>query len=585
MDRKIEQFLIWSIILQPGQLKAVSEVVTEQDFIDTLFKKAYRTLLDMQEKNIEIDTSSLYIEMGRPENISSLLPKDDDQYIPSPAHYARLLKQRNLENEIREAADKREFDVAKEKISEIETLGKPTDLLTISQMIESGSLSNELFKTGFVDLDSILRFRKKDLLVLAGKPGNGKSTIGLSILAYLSLQIPTGMISFEMSPAGIVERLTIMFTTDYLTRIHDNFLVACPPKFNLQEVRKAIQHMQSKKGTSLFVIDYLQLMDEPRRFSSRHLEISYITRQIKELAKEFNVGIILLSQLSRAIDQRGKGARPVLSDVKECVTPGTMISLHGCKRKIKRLYDYGHISFKVKTFNTQTGKIEYVNPEKVIHAGPRHCLKIRTKKGLNIFLGKDTPALTETGWVNARDLILGQKIFTERGVRDISNGVMMNRGSSRFKKGLVPWNKGVKGQVSWNKGSNGKGNKVIKNPNHPSIMRSINPPVGTKKSNRGYILIYKPDWPSAMKNTSVWKGYIFEHRYVIEKKIGRPLRKSEIIHHWDGDKENNQIENLRLCKNSSEHQKIHLAAQRFVEGLSKEGKVYFDDTAFKFRVR
>lgn len=315
MDRKIEQFLIWSLILKPKELTAVSEIVSERDFIDSFFGKAYRTMLAMKEVGMEIDSASLYIEMGRPNNISSVIP-EDDEFLADPIHYATLLRKRNLENEIWIATQKREFGVAKDKIREIETIGAPINLMTIEAMIQGGQLSGETFKTGFYDLDKILRFRKKDLLVLAGKSGYGKSTVGLQILSYLAKFMPTGMISFEMSPEGISERMTMMFSLSYLSDINPNFFVTCPLKFNLMEVRKAIQQMQSRK-VEVFLIDYLQLMHEPQRFASRHLEISHIARQIKELAKEFNAGIILISQISRLIEQRGKYARPVLSDLKE----------------------------------------------------------------------------------------------------------------------------------------------------------------------------------------------------------------------------------------------------------------------------
>ena len=194
--------------------------------------------------------------------------------------------------------------------------------------------------------------------------------------------------------------------------------------------------------------------------------------------------------------------------------------------------------------------------------------------------------------------------------RESQEGICMNTGRTHFLKGCVPWNKGlagtgicrsVKGRIPWNKGLTKDTNKTVaeigrqnsivltgrpmpKPSNYSEIMRKVNPPRRRKRLNRGYIMIYKPDYEGSMKTT--WdKGRILEHKYVMEQHIGRLLTKGEVVHHLDGNKENNVIENLVLCANASMHTKLHMAEQRFVEQLIKTGKVYFDEIAFTFVLR
>ncbi len=317
MDKKIEKYLVCSLIQAPKEIDAVKEIVSEQDFIDGTFKHAFMTILHMRQQGKEIDLPALYLDMGRPQNISILVEDGNDLVLSDPVHYALLLKQRNLENETQKAAKEREFSEAKEKIIQLESLGKPANLLSILAMIEKAEDKNEVFATGYPDIDKVVQFRATDLMIIAGRTSIGKSTLGLSILSNMARTTPTGMISFEMSPKGIIERLSLMHPCQYLEKINPTFFVSCPTAFTLHEVRKSIIDMQKQKGIKVVLVDYLQLMQEPKLFRSRHLEISAIIRSLKEMAKEFQIGMIVICQLSRGIDMRGDDAAPRLGDLKE----------------------------------------------------------------------------------------------------------------------------------------------------------------------------------------------------------------------------------------------------------------------------
>jgi len=316
MESQIEQSLVWRLICHPEETGEVSDIISPDDFISPLYRKTYQTTLRMVQENKIVDLPGVYIEMGSPENISKIIDGVEDSLFPA-GHYAQLLKQKNLEGGILEAAQKREYEDAQSKITELKHLGKSVDIETICQIMAKGDPKREAYSTGYDDLDSIVTFESTDLFVLAGKSSVGKTIMGTQILANMAKQIPVGLISFEMSEIKIVKRLTYSHTMNQLNEINSNFHIACPIPFNLNSVRKTLKEMTSRKGVKVIMIDYLQLMQESKEFRSRHLEVSHIIRQLKEIAKEYNVGVMVVSALSRNIDQKGESAKPVLGDLKE----------------------------------------------------------------------------------------------------------------------------------------------------------------------------------------------------------------------------------------------------------------------------
>ncbi len=140
----------------------------------------------------------------------------------------------------------------------------------------------------------------------------------------------------------------------------------------------------------------------------------------------------------------------------------------------------------------------------------------------------------------------------------------------QFKEGRKSWCKGKKFpfKIVWNKGTKG----VMKS-NSGSFKKGcmVNFRNGRIKTFRGYIMIYKPEHPFCNK-----QKYYPEHRLIVENIIGRYLDPKEKIHHLNGDKSDNNSENLLLCKVSGYHKIIHYKMEELVYGLIKKGKVFFD---------
>lgn len=313
MEIQIEESVIGSLLNKPEYIHQVDEIISEKDFKIDLYRHAYQTIKSMKEKNLVIELNALYLQMGRPENIS-LIAKSMDDTIFDPVHYANQLRKRNLEDEIKRTAGERDFEKTKERIKEIEMLGKPASLYNIQKMLEEKPDFGQIFKTGYADLDSFVKFRPTDLMVIAGRPSVGKSSLGLSMLAEMALSFPVGLISFEMALFQIGKRLSEMYNFGKLNFINSNFVACSPSVFTLNEVRKAMREAVDKSGTRVIMVDYLQLMEMGRKMESRRLEITGIIRGLKELAKEFLVGMIVVSSLSRG---EGEDVRPHLGMLRE----------------------------------------------------------------------------------------------------------------------------------------------------------------------------------------------------------------------------------------------------------------------------
>lgn len=225
------------------------------------------------------------------------------------------------------------------------------------KLVSSAELLNEIFidlkekflnsnlsglRSGFEDLDSIIQgFQKSDLIIIAGRPSMGKTALSLNILTNVikSSKLPILFFSLEMSKEQIMYRLLAMETNVNQMRLRNGKLsqndwikvnkmvniLSKLPLFIDDTSDLSIQNIRSKIKTLMFeqtqvglvIIDYLQLMQNSKlKVENRVQELSQITRSLKMIAREFNIPIIALSQLSRNVENRVE-KRPMLSDLRE----------------------------------------------------------------------------------------------------------------------------------------------------------------------------------------------------------------------------------------------------------------------------
>lgn len=195
--------------------------------------------------------------------------------------------------------------------------------------------------SGFADLDMKTNgFQRSDLIIVAGRPSMGKTSLCLNIAANAALEAktPVAIFSLEMSRDQLVERLLAAESFVDLHRLRSGGLrpddypklsraagllgtapiwIDDSPALTLLELRSKARRLKAEHDIQLIVIDYLQLIRGPARNESRQEEISYISRSLKALARELHTPVIALSQLSRAPEQRGGDRRPMLSDLRD----------------------------------------------------------------------------------------------------------------------------------------------------------------------------------------------------------------------------------------------------------------------------
>jgi replicative DNA helicase len=209
--------------------------------------------------------------------------------------------------------------------------------------------------TGYTELDKMtVGLQPGDLVIIAGRPSMGKTTLAVNIAenAAIERKVPAAIFSMEMSAEALTMRMisslgrvsqahlrTGALSAEDWPRITSatEVLSQAPiyidetPSLTPTEIRARARRLKREKGLGLIVVDYLQLMTVPGTKENRATEISEISRSLKALAKELQLPVIALSQLNRSVEQRVE-KKPVMSDLRECVTGDTLVCLTDGRR-------------------------------------------------------------------------------------------------------------------------------------------------------------------------------------------------------------------------------------------------------------
>jgi replicative DNA helicase len=312
----LERYFLLSLVLDPDSIGNVRNLISPEYLLGGDNQRVYQKILDLDELGREIDRFSLFMSGVLPqERLEKIFQLDIDGVILNPERFARFIIQRKLEEQFQKAGKEKDVQTGKLAIDGLLENEKGPSWKSIAE-IEMNDTRGESFETGFT-LDQRVRLRQTDLCIVAGRTGIGKTTLGMNMLQGISLRAPVGLISFEMVEYGIAKRLYLSMTGADIEERKETYFVAFPSAFNLSIVRRISREMIAKKAVKVIMVDYLQLMSETKKFSSRHLEVSWIVRQMKQIAKELNVLMILISSLGRSLDARGPKSKPVLGDLKE----------------------------------------------------------------------------------------------------------------------------------------------------------------------------------------------------------------------------------------------------------------------------
>lgn len=366
-----EKAVLGSVMLRPGAMHEISDQITEASFYAAKHAHIYNTMLELSAKNEPIDLLSVSQKLSEKKLLDSIggtpyLTELTDS-VPASTnirYYADLVAKKELLRSIIEAGtDISElgfkediedvFDVLNEAEKRMMNISNPSRGKVFSSLKDALPEAWERLErlheskgelrgvpTGFKDLDQYLSgFQNSDLIILAARPSMGKTTLALDIARQAASKnnIPTVIFSLEMSAQQLVDRMLAaesrvnawnlrtgnLKTENEFAKIRDSLdLLSKAPIFiddqagnSIAKMRSVCRRIKSEHGIGLIVVDYLQLMSTSKNYDSMVNQVTEISRSLKALAKEFDVPVIALSQLSRAVESRG--GRPRLSDLRD----------------------------------------------------------------------------------------------------------------------------------------------------------------------------------------------------------------------------------------------------------------------------
>ncbi len=370
-----EQSVLGSLMLDKDAIIKVADLVKVGDFYKDDHNHIYEAMLDLYEEREPIDVLSL---ANRLEEKKTLEAVGGSGYlaslvnsVPSASnivHYAKVVQKKALLRRLIGAAsqivemgyDDSEdvqavLDDAEQKLFAISQKYIKQDFIPIKSILEAAfDRIDELHKndqtmrgvpTQFADLDNLLAgLQKSDLIIIAARPAIGKTSFALDIARQVGVysKVPVGIFSLEMGADQLIDRMLAAQAGVDLWRLRTGKLHSEGPgndfeklsdamgilseapifvddsgSLNIMEMRTMARRLQAEHKLGLIIIDYLQLMEgRSRSGDNRVQEISEISRGLKQLARELNIPVIALSQLSRGIESR-PDQRPKLSDLRE----------------------------------------------------------------------------------------------------------------------------------------------------------------------------------------------------------------------------------------------------------------------------
>ncbi len=366
-----EQSVLGSLLLDKEILPDIAVKLKSEDFYMEQHREIYEAILDLFDDNKPVDLVTVSEQLTKRGTLQKV---GDFEYlsnlataVPTTAnapHYAQIIEDKSLLRKLIQAAvqiQKKGYEATDDALNVLNDAEKyiydivqnrnQTGLISISDVLEvTFSRLEELYNhageftgvpSGFTDLDrKTAGFQKSDLILVAARPAMGKTSFALNIAAYAAIQrqIPVALFSLEMSKEQLVTRIISSESLVELERMRSGKLededwkkmahslspMSRAPIYiddnagiSVMEILSKCRRLKMRRGLGLIVIDYLQLMQGRKRTENRQQEISEISRSLKIMAKELEVPVIALSQLSRAPEMRTSNHRPILSDLRE----------------------------------------------------------------------------------------------------------------------------------------------------------------------------------------------------------------------------------------------------------------------------
>lgn len=369
-SKEAELGVIGCVLINGKSVAQSAEIIKPEDFYFSANMEIYKAVMQLFNENVPVDIVTVSDVLQRQDKLDAI---GGIQYLTAAAtsvattenltYHSKIIKEKSILRKLIKSASvisemaydgedrlERILERSEQLIFDVSSTKEQSDIVpvrdvlmqTYQHMVENsrtkGYLTGE--STGFEYIDKRTGgLHGGELILIAGRPGMGKSSLAMNIAEHISISgnKTVAIFNLEMPKEQIVRRILCsqalvdsnkMLTGDFsaddwqrIGRILDK--IDASPMYiddsasvTVSEIRAKCRRLKQTRGLSLIVIDYLQLMQSGGRVESRQLEVADISRSLKVLAKELNVPVIALSQLSRAVESR-KDRRPMLSDIRE----------------------------------------------------------------------------------------------------------------------------------------------------------------------------------------------------------------------------------------------------------------------------
>jgi replicative DNA helicase len=368
---EVEQAVLGAMLLQREAIGKALEIIDKDCFYRDDHRQIFEVLIDLYDKNRPVDIVTVSEELTRRKQLEQVGGRmyllELAEKIATTAnieyHCNIVLEKSTLRklintstqivshcydasqdvDDLLDRAEQGIFSISEKRIKEgFVPLGDllPHTFEAIEEYQKKGGMITGI-PTGFFELDTLTGgLQKSDLIVVASRPSMGKTAFCLSVAEHDAIEqkIPVGIFSLEMAKSQLAQRMLCSrarFSTHKMRtgRISDheysNLAVAVgplaeakifiddTPNLGILQMRAKARRLKAQHDVGLIIVDYLQLMQGPRHSESRQQEISMISRSLKGLAKELEVPVVAVSQLSRKVEDRGGDKRPMLADLRE----------------------------------------------------------------------------------------------------------------------------------------------------------------------------------------------------------------------------------------------------------------------------
>lgn len=365
-----ERALLGSVMIKPEAIHDISDLINDDSFYVEKHRMIFRVMLELSARREPIDLLSVSARLNEKKQLDDVGANaylaELVSFVPSASnakHYAEIIRRKYILRNLISAADfvaelgySEQDDIdsvlesAEKRVLSVSTLGSSQSYQTLRDTLDLvwenlDNLHNKNhvlrgIPTGFSGLDSKLAgLQRQDLVILAARPSMGKTALALDIARQTALahQTPVCIFSLEMNAQQLVDRMLAaearvdswklrtgqINSDEEFERIRDSLgRLAQAPIFiddqaanTMVKMRSVARRVKAEHGLGLIIVDYLQLMAPSRTYDSMVNQVTEISRSLKALAKEMDVPVLALSQLSRAVEQRRD--RPRLSDLRD----------------------------------------------------------------------------------------------------------------------------------------------------------------------------------------------------------------------------------------------------------------------------